>query len=202
MQLSDFNRDTIIALVRQVQYLYGLKYEIRYGHTRTELHTESVAEHIYALHILSQIFLALEDPKQTWDHNKVRQLITWHDVDEIETGDIIGWKKTDADREREKEASVAIIDKLPIVIQNEVAALLHEYGAQESIEAQFVKAIDKIEPLFHLYNEQGKAIAHDIGLTFEASNRIKEPYVKQFPYVKLFSEGIQKFMIEEGFFVG
>lgn len=196
-------REEILEAIKQIQYLYGLKYEIRYELTRKQDDfSESVAEHIYGMHILCQYFLPLEDTKGGWDQNKIRQLITWHDIDEVETGDMIGWKKTDADRAREKEAGDRVVEKMPEVFRRDVGTLLDEYDAQETNEAKFVKALDKIEPLFHLYNPLGKKLAHEVGHTFDASNRIKEPYVVSFPHIKHYSETIQKIMMEEGFFIG
>lgn len=66
------------------------------------MHTESVAEHIYGMHILSSYFIKLEDVSNKWDYNKIQQLITWHDADEIETGYVITHRKTDADRAEAK----------------------------------------------------------------------------------------------------
>jgi putative hydrolase of HD superfamily len=196
-------KDEILDAVTEIQYLYGLKYEIRYELTRTkEDFSESVAEHIYGMHVLCQFFLPLEDVKSEWNHNKIRQLITWHDIEEVETGDMIGWKKTDADRALEKEAGDRVVARMPKIFQKEVGALLNEYNMQETIEARFVKALDKVEPLFHIYNPKGKILSHHVGLTFDASNRIKEPYVASFPHLKNYSEIIQATMAEEGFFVG
>lgn len=196
-------KEEILNAVAEIQYLYGLKYEIRYELTRRqEDFSESVAEHIYGMHVICQFFLPLEDTRSEWDHNKIRQIITWHDIDEVETGDMIGWKKTAADRAREKEAGDRVVARMPKIFREEVGALLDEYNKQETIEARFVKAIDKIEPLFHIYNPKGKALAHNVGLTFDASNRIKEPYVASFPHIKHYSETIQAIMAEEGFFIG
>ncbi len=196
-------REEILKAVEQIQYLYGLKYEIRYELTRDEKDfSESVAEHIYGMHVLCQYFLPLEDEKGEWDENRIRQMITWHDIDEVETGDMIGWKKTAADRAREKEAGDRVVAKMPEIFREKVGTLLDEYDKQETVEARFVKALDKVEPLFHLYRPIGKLLTVDVGLTFDASNRIKEPYVVHFPHIKHYSETIQNIMQEEGFFVG
>ena len=84
------DKKEILDNVARVQYLYGLKNEIRYGRTRDEkIHTESVAEHLYGAMILVQHFLPLVDPQNTIDRQRVMDLVLVHDFGEIETGDVI-----------------------------------------------------------------------------------------------------------------
>lgn len=52
----------VLSETGKIQYLYGLKHETRYIVERNEdVASESVAEHVYALHILADYFLPLED---------------------------------------------------------------------------------------------------------------------------------------------
>jgi hypothetical protein len=52
----------VIAELQKVQTLYALKRVIRYNHTREhDVHTESVAEHVFGMHCLVEYFLPLED---------------------------------------------------------------------------------------------------------------------------------------------
>ncbi len=181
--------------------MYALKYEIRYELTRDEKDfTESVAEHVFGMQVLADFFLGYDDANGNLDHAKIHELITWHDVDEIETGDIIGWKKTDDDRANEARAAERVIQNLPEILKNKILKLLQEYEEQKTEEAKFVKAIDKIEPMFHLYNEEGKAWAKNVGLTHDDSLRIKIPYVNYFPHIKQFNDYFHEMMQKEGYF--
>jgi len=195
------SKEEVLAEVEKLQYLYGLKHEIRYGDNRSEdTVTESVAEHIYGMHILASYFLPLEDPDGNWDREKISNLITWHDIEEIETGDIIGYLKTDEDRERESAARKVVIEKAPVSIQPFITNLLDEYETRESIESQYVKAIDKMEPLCQIFNENGKKVLLVNGTTYNEHRRIKDPYVQNFPHIKHFTEVVGEEMRRQGFF--
>ncbi len=199
--LDTFTPDTIITEIRALQYLYGLKREIRYAQTRTQDDsTESVAEHIYGMHICALYFLPLEDPEGTLNRTRIYEMISLHDIDEVETGDILGYLKNDAMREAEANAMRIVMEKSPEHMRAAMAQAIDEYDVQATREAQFVKAIDKFEPLVHMYNEQGIAIFHTNKTTAENARTIKESYLKPFPYMYHFYQVIHARMIKEGFF--
>lgn len=194
-----FTNKEILDEVAKLQYFYGLKLEIRYAQDRGDV-TESVAEHIYGMHVLAPYFLELEDPSCSWDRTRIFEMITWHDMDELETGDILGYMKTDADRQREVVAMQNVIEKAPTLIREHILAITAEYEAQKTDESRFVKALDKIEPLFHLYNESGKQLLLRNKTTLQDSRKIKDSYVATFPHMKLFNEVINTTMDQEGYF--
>lgn len=195
-----FSKEEILNEVVKLQYFYGLKFEIRYAENRKDS-TESVAEHIYGMHVLANYFMELENPSHTWDRARIFEMITWHDMDELETGDMLGYMKTDADRAREAIAMQTVIEKVPTVIKDHIKLVAMEYEEQKTDESRFVKALDKIEPLFHLYNnEDGKEVLLRNKTTLEHSRKIKDAYVAAFPYMKEFNDVINTTMQEEGFF--
>lgn len=201
MQLSDFTESVILEDLRKLQYLYGLKKVIRYAQEREDTDsTESVAEHVYGMHMLAQYFLPLEDPDGQWDRARVYEMITVHDVDEIETGDVLGYTKTPEMRERELDAMKVTIAKSPASMQGHLRARAEEYEHKESIEARFARAIDKIEPAVHIYTEEGRQILARNKTTSDQSWRIKEPYVQEFPFVKKFAEVVHMDMEKNGYF--
>ena len=109
--------------------LFGLKTKIRYGEERSEIiDTESVAEHIYGMMILNEYFLTLEDKNNAFDRIRINRMILLHDIDEIETGDMIGYLKTDAHREIERGAQEKVIAKIPESLRESMITLLDEYG--------------------------------------------------------------------------
>lgn len=191
----------VLDEVSRVQYTYGLKYEIRYGLTREEKdYTESVAEHTWGMHVIADYFTDLEVACASLDWNKVRSLITWHDTVELVTGDIISWQKTAADEANELTAWKESIPNLPRHLQNTVAALVDEYEHQTTPEAKFVKAVDKTEPVFHMYTDLGKAWCQHKQLTRYDSDRIKLPFVEDYPYMKQFITVVHDAMEADGFF--
>lgn len=194
--------DFVLAEVDKIQDIYKLKAEIRYGRSREEeMASESVAEHVFGMQVCAQYFLPLEDPLGEWDKAKIMEMILWHDIEEIETGDIIGYLKTDADRKKEFEAQMKIIANLPKHLQDSTKALLVEYEKRITPEARFVKAIDKIETHVQCFNENGKQVLTDKETTLEQHKSIKDKYMIDFPYLKRFSEVITSEMIEQGFFI-
>lgn len=191
----------VLDETKKLQTLYGLKSVIRYHQTRNEpIQTESVAEHVYGMQMLATYFLELEDESSSWDKEKIRNMIQLHDIDEIETGDIIGYLKTEEQVLNEHKAQERIIAKLPSHMQAIARTLLDEYDNQETQEARFTKAIDKIEPVFHLLNENGKRICRMHNQTHEQHRSIKDKYVSFFPYIKRFNEVTAKTMVDQGFF--
>lgn len=198
---DSLTRETVIAETRRIQYLYGLKNEIRYGQSRGEAAgTESVAEHIYGMHILAIYFLPLEDPTGTWDRTRIFEFITIHDLDEVETGDTIGYLKTDSQRAAEADAMRTVLSKAPAHLAAALTRLVDEYEAQETPEARFVKAIDRFEPLIHVYSDHGRRTLHTNQTTIEHSRQLKQAYVAPYPYLKRFTETLQAVMQEEGYY--
>lgn len=191
----------VISECHRLQTLNGLKTVTRYDLKRKEvIHTESVAEHIYAMHSLATYFLPLENPEGDWDKERLRLMIQFHDIDEIVTGDKIGYEKTAADRVAEEKATVQIINQIPESLQGLTKKILEEYGEQETVEAKFVKAIDKLEPAFHLYNENGRKIVNYLKTTRERHRLIKDEYLIHFPYMNRFHNVIDDAMQTKGFY--
>lgn len=193
--------DFVISELQKMQILYGLKKEIRYAQTRTsESDTESVAEHIYGMHCLMDYFQLLEDSKGEWDQARIRTMIQYHDIDEIETGDVVGYLKSKSDQDKERDAAESVIKKIPEVMRDTIQKGLNEYRLQKTTESQFVKALDKIEPVFHLYNEEGKAAMARLETTKVQHDRIKFPYIQKFPVILRFAEVMTETFAKEGFY--
>ena len=201
MILKEFTPEHILADVAKLQYLYGLKKVIRYDQNRHEEDsTESVAEHVYGMHLLAQYFLPLENPEGNWDKARIYEMITLHDIDEIETGDVLGYTKTPETRALELESMKITIDKSPAHLQAHMHKRVEEYEGRETIEAKFAKAVDKIEPLVQIFNEEGRAILQKNKTTAEQSLRIKTPYIQDFPFIKSFAEAIHSALLEGGYY--
>lgn len=201
MSIEECTKEQILADIKKLQYLYGLKKVIRYNLEReADDVTESVAEHVYGMHLLAQYFLTLEDPQNMYDHSRIYEMISIHDLDEIETGDTIGYAKTDTIRAAEKAANATVIANAPDIMKNHISARISEYDARETWEALFTRAIDKVEPLVQTYNETGRAIFTRNKTTKEQSWRIKEEHIAPFPFIKRFCEVVHDTMCKEGYF--
>lgn len=201
MTLEEFTTEKILEDTAKLQYLYGLKKVIRYDQNRHETDsTESVAEHVYGMHVLAQYFLPLENPEGDWDRARIYEMITIHDIDEIETGDVLGYQKTAEIRALELDAMKRVLGNAPIHMQEHMNRRVSEYEARETPEAKFAKAIDKIEPLFQIYNEEGRVILKRNQTTAEQSLRIKAPYVAEFPFIKKCAETLHQTLIDGDYY--
>lgn len=201
MKDLQFTKDYVLNEISKLQYLYKLKNVIRYAQTRElEDSTESVAEHVYGMHILATYFLAQLDKKGEWNKARIYEMITFHDLDEIDTGDTIGYLKTETDELNEADVKRKIVEVVPSQMQPMLLSVIDEYEKQQTIESRFVKAIDKFEPLVHIYNERGKRTLHKIKTTAQQSSSIKEPYLQEFPVMFSYYQVIHEAMINEGFF--
>lgn len=195
------SEDFVISELKKMQTLYGLKKEIRYAQSRaSETDTESVAEHIYGMHCLMDYFLPLEDEYSNWDQARIRIMIQYHDIDEIETGDVISYLKSESDQAKERDAAELVINKLPFLTQEKIRIALNEYKLKETFESRFVKALDKIEPVFHLYNEEGKGMMLKLKTTKDQHDRVKFPHLQDFPVILRFSEVMTETFAKEGFY--
>lgn len=194
-----FSNEEILEEVKKIQYLYGLKHEIRYAQTRTDT-TESVAEHIYGMHICALYFLPLEDKDNTWDKARIFQMITLHDIDEIQTGDVIGYLKTESMLANEGNAARSVIKKAPQTMHSYMEKIVNEYELQETTESQFVKAIDKIESCIHMHNEHGKQMLLHNRTTLSQHKSIKDKHTLPFQHIYRFNEVITESMLNQGFF--
>ncbi len=193
----------VLSEIEKLRYLYKLKKEIRYAQTRNEVvDTESVAEHVYGMHVLANYFLPLEDRAGEWDKLKILETITWHDMDEIETGDTISHKKTKQHQLESEAAWPKVIANLPETIRSHTEHLIHEYEARETPEARFVKAVDKAEPLFEIRFESYKMIMHANDNTLENHWETKRRYVEGFPYILRFVEVATDRLKNDGYFKG
>lgn len=190
----------VLEETKRMQFLYQLKHEIRYARKRDVKDTESVAEHVYGMMMLIEYFLPLEDSGLQWNENRIHRMALIHDIDEIETGDTIGYLKTESDRAKELDSMKLVISKVPKILKSNFTDLASEYEKQETPEAKFVKAIDRIEPIFHIYSPEGKEILRQNKTTFDQSNSLKEKYVKDYPCIERFNKVVSKRMLDEEFF--
>jgi 5'-deoxynucleotidase YfbR-like HD superfamily hydrolase len=201
MTLEEFTREKILEDVAKLRYFFKLKEVTRYNTPREmEDDTESVAEHLYGMQLLAQYFLPLEDKEQNLNRARVYELITVHDFDEIETGDYLSYIKDASHKSESEEALPKVLAQIPEHLSETFNQLIDEYEAQSTSESQFVKAIDKIEPLIQVYTEKGRSICHRNKCTAEDSLRIKSKYIEPFPYIKTFSLTLHETLVDGGYY--
>lgn len=126
----------------------NLKNNTRHSWTSKGRH-ESVAEHSWRLALFAY-FLKDEFPEA--DMDKVVKMCIFHDMGEAFTGDIPSFHKTTQDEAEESKQLYTWVDSLPNPYNIELRDLYEEMDAQETIEAQIYKALDKLEVIIQ-HNE-------------------------------------------------
>ncbi len=165
----------------KIQRLYELKKVERNGEVNER--QETSAEHTYSCLILAKYFL--DKIKQPIDHLKVMNMLLFHDVIEIESGDTFNLEHNEENSKeqelKEKESLQILKDKLPANISKDFEELFHEFEEMKTIESRFCKAIDKLDPVLH--NLYGKEIWQRKGFNEEILRKNKEKYFKEFPEI-------------------
>lgn len=158
---------------------------------------ESPAEHSWSCLILADYFLSKIKGPQL-DRLKVYELLMYHDVVEIEAGDInlLNEQERKHKAEREKKAAHVLHQHLPAELGKKFLALFHEYEEGKTKEAKFAKAIDALDAEIHEldYKEDWK------GWTEDFLRKKKGPLFEEFPELQEAFEEIMEFVKEEGYF--
>lgn len=142
-----------------------LKRTIRYASDRGALVRDSVADHSWRLALMALIIA--DNRELNIDPAKAVKLALVHDLAESITGDIdattIGRKISKEQKDRnEKKAMDQLLNDCPKKTKKMLTESWNEFLAGRTREARFVKALDKIETMMHLYETgyKGKNYAH------------------------------------------
>jgi putative hydrolase of HD superfamily len=197
-KLSD---EEILKIAHQLRVGYKMKRVLRYNTKRDfTVHSESNAEHVFALIYLAHYFLEVEPVARSFDKEKLYSMLLFHDFAEIRHGDVNTYEKTKEDEQREHEAAKEVFDSLPEQLRNAGYGYWQEYEEQKSLEAHFAKALDRSEPLFELLDEVNQRSLRDLKITYEMNVGNKFPVVKDYPVLERFVEVISKDMLARGVF--
>jgi putative hydrolases of HD superfamily len=198
LEMSD---EKIMTIARQLRVAYALKRTLRYATQRDHtVHSESVAEHVFALFFLALYFLPLEDPERKLDIEKLYHTILFHDFGEIVHGDVPYHMKTKEHVEREKEAAREVFASLPFSMQNLALESWQDYEQQTSPEARFVTALDKVEPLFELLDRVNETSPRRLNQTYAMHITKKRSATKNFPFMRKFVDVISADMRRRNLF--
>ena len=158
---------------------------------------ESSAEHSWSCLILADYFLTTIKENHL-DRLKVYELLMYHDVVEIESGDTpIHHEEERKDKKNlELKAAYKLKESFPNEIKDKFMRIFTEFEEQETREAHFAKAIDALDALMHFldYKKAWK------GWTEEMVRKYHGSYVELFPELKESFDKLLKYCKEEGYF--
>ena len=157
---------------------------------------ESSAEHSLMCLILADYFL--QDYLDI-DRVKVKELLTYHDLIELENGDVFSLKDNTQEKD-EKKSFEKLIKKIPKKLKPKYKELFEEFQKQETKESRFAKAIDKLEPIIHFIDY--KKIWKENGFTSEKILRkYKEKHFKEFKTIHDFFNQIIEYLNKNKYFI-
>ena len=157
---------------------------------------ESSAEHSWSSLLLADFLLSGCD--EEIDKLRVFELLLYHDIIEVESGDIpihhVEARKNK--KEKEKAALEELKKYVPEKIKDRYLELFDEYEKKETKEAKFAKAVDKIDAVLHEidYKEDWK------GWTEEMVREFHGKATAEFEVTKDFFEKLVSYAKENGFF--
>ncbi|WP_067609204.1 HD domain-containing protein [Nocardiopsis listeri] len=118
---------------------------------------ENSAEHSWHLTLCARTF-AEYAPEGT-DIDRVIEMLSIHDIVEIDAGDTFAFQPDDAESQAERERAAA--DRIFPLLPEDQAALAHElwqeFEARQTAEARFARAIDRLSTMLANWHNEGGA---------------------------------------------
>ncbi|CAN7147449.1 MULTISPECIES: HD domain-containing protein [Brucella] len=116
---------------------------------------ENDAEHTWELVLMAMVLQ--EHANENVDLLSVLKMLIIHDIVEIDAGDTFIYDDAGAldQEEREMQAATRIFGILPEDQALEFRALWDEFEARKTAEAQFARAMDRLQPLLHNFFTSG-----------------------------------------------
>ncbi len=142
-----------------------LKSVFRQSRLIGENRKENDAEHSW--HISLMALILSEYAVQPLDSLRVLKMLLIHDLVEIEAGDILVYDSEGRKNQetKEREAAEKTFGLLPNEQKEELKLLWEEFESQQTAEAKFARAIDRLQPLILNYFSEGQTwLEHKPGL--------------------------------------
>ena len=145
-------------LLKQIDFIKEID-KIKYIQRKTKLFNsnrcENDAEHSW--HLAMMAIVLAEHSNEPVDILKVVKMVLIHDIVEIDSGDIFIYdtEMNHNNSEEERKAAQRIFGMLPREQAEEFIALWEEFEANETAEAKFAKAVDRLEPLLQNSSNNG-----------------------------------------------
>ena len=143
---------------------------------------ESVADHTYSMAIIGMI---LSD-SQKYNTEKILKMILLHDLAESITGDYTPEQKSKEEKIILENTTIEkILTHLPVTLRKQYLAIWNEYQKNNTIDANFVHQIDKLEMALQakIYSKKNNSLK-DVSPFFDSAQKeIHDPNL-----LKLFKE--------------
>ncbi|MGJ1417780.1 HD domain-containing protein [Sphingobacterium multivorum] len=192
-------------LLQQIEFIKEID-KIKYIQRRTKLFNsdrpENDAEHSW--HLALMVIVLLEHANQSVDLLKVVKMVLIHDIVEIDAGDtfIYDTGKNHTNTSAERLAAQRIFGILPGQQAEELIAIWEEFEAGQTPEAQFARAMDRLEPLLQNSSNNG-GTWNEPGVNYEKvyakKSVIKDGSAVLWEYAeKLIDAGVARGILKKG----
>ncbi len=192
-------------LLQQIEFIKEID-KIKYIQRRTKLFNsdrpENDAEHSW--HLALMAIVLLEHANQSVDLLKVVKMVLIHDIVEIDAGDtfIYDTEKNHTNTSAERLAAQRIFGILPGQQAEELIAIWEEFEAGQTPEAQFARAMDRLEPLLQNSSNNG-GTWNEPGVNYEKvyakKSVIKDGSAVLWEYAeKLIDAGVARGILKKG----
>jgi putative hydrolase of HD superfamily len=145
--------DELVARLRFVLQADALKQVLRRNSIANGERRENSAEHSWHLAVMALVLAPYADVPI--DVSRVVTMVLVHDIVEIDAGDAFVYDE--AARAEKAEAEIAAADRLYALFPRgeELRALWEEFEANETAEARFAHALDRLQPLLLNHANRG-----------------------------------------------
>lgn len=146
-------------LAQQIRFIVEidkLKSVLRRTYLANGTRRENSGEHSW--HLAMMALVLSEHANEKVDLLRVLKMVLIHDIVEIDAGDTYIYDEVGAldQEEREKMAAERIFGLLPAEQADELREVWDEFEARQTADAKFAKALDRLMPLLHNYELEGK----------------------------------------------
>ncbi len=144
--MSDSRLSQQIQFIVEIDKLKGV---LRQTLLTDSSRRENSAEHSW--HLAMMAMLLSEYAPAPVNVLQVIKMLLIHDLVEIDAGDTFCYDVQGnlGKAEREKQAAARLFGQLPVEQGIELRSLWEEFEAQQTAEAQFATALDRLQPLLH-----------------------------------------------------
>jgi putative hydrolase of HD superfamily len=193
--MSDSRLSQQIQFIVEIDKLKGV---LRQTLLTDSSRRENSAEHSW--HLAMMAMLLSEYAPAPVNVLQVIKMLLIHDLVEIDAGDTFCYDVQGnlGKAEREKQAAARLFGQLPVEQGIELRSLWEEFEAQQTPEAQFATALDRLQPLLH--NQQTAGGTWRIhGITLDKVIERMKPIKTGAPQIWLLVEQILEESVKAGY---
>lgn len=143
--------------IRFIKEIDKLKDIYRHTYLLSQTRKENSAEHCWHISMMALFLAEYANSEVNLPH--VIEMLLIHDIVEIDAGDTFCYDEAgNSDKyEREQQAANRIFSILPTDQADRIMQLWIEFEETKTPESRFANALDRLMPLIHNFNTQGKA---------------------------------------------